>query len=126
MSDQDHQGGFFQGLVLGALIGAGAYYFLTQTKQGEEFKKQIKAKSEETLDNLAELVEDFEAKGVEFRVKAKEIQAQLEEKTKDISKEIAEEAQEKLGHIEQLRERGRKASKKFFVRNGKPLTSQAN
>jgi len=123
MSDRDHQGGFFQGLIMGALIGAGAFYFLTQTKEGEKVRQQLKEKSEEVLDNLGELVEDFEAKGEEFRTRAKEIQTQLEEKTKDVSKEIVEEAQEKLGHIEQLRERGRKASKKFFVRNGKPLTS---
>ena len=123
MSDQDHQGGFFQGLIMGALIGAGAFYFLTQTKEGEKVRQQLKKKGEEALDNLGELVEDFEAKGEEFRTRAKEIQTQLEEKTKDVSKEIVEEAQEKLGHIEQLRERGRKASKKFFVRNGKPLTS---
>ena len=123
MSDQDHQGGFFQGLIMGALIGAGAFYFLTQTKEGEKVRQQLKKKGEEALDNLGELVEDFEAKGEEFRTRAKEIQTQLEEKTKDVSKEIVEEAQEKLGHIEQLRERGRKVSKKFFVRNGKPLTS---
>jgi gas vesicle protein len=123
MSDRDHQGGFFQGLIMGALIGAGAFYFLTQTEEGEKVRQQLKKKGEEALDNLGELVEDFEAKGEEFKTRAKEIQTQLEEKTKDVSKEIVEEAQEKLGHIEQLRERGRVASKKFFVRNGKPLTS---
>jgi len=123
MSDRERHGGFFQGLIMGALIGAGAFYFLTQTEEGEKFKKRLKKKSEETLDNLAELVDDFETKGEEFREKAKEIQAQLEEKIKDTREEVAEEAQEKLGHIEKLRERGRKASKKFFTKNGKPLTS---
>jgi gas vesicle protein len=123
MSDRDHQGGFFQGLIMGALIGAGAFYFFTQTKEGKRIGQQLKKKGEEAFDDLGELIEDFESKGEEFRTKAKEIQSQLEEKTQSVSKEIAEEAQEKLGHIEQLRERGRKASKKFFVRNGKPLTS---
>ncbi len=126
MADRDHNGVFFQGLIMGALLGAGAYYFLTQTKEGEKVKKKLKEKSEEALDNLAELVEDFEEKGEEFKAQAKEIQTKLEEKTKGASKEIAEEAQEKLSHIEQLRNRGRKASNKFFVRNGKSLTSQAN
>jgi histidinol dehydrogenase len=123
MSDRDHQGGFFQGLILGALIGVGAFYFLTQTKEGKRIGQQLRKKGEEALDDLGEMVEDLETKSEEFRIKAKEIQSQLEEKTQGVSKEIAEEAQEKLGHIEQLRERGRTASKKFFIRNGKPLTS---
>lgn len=122
MSDREHSG-FFQGLLMGALLGAGAVYFLTQTKEGEKFKERIKEKSEEALDDLAELVEDFETKGEEFRARAKEIQVKLEEKAKNTKKEVAGEAQEKLTHIEKLRKRGRLASKKFFIRNGKPLTS---
>ncbi len=123
MSKQDRSGGFLQGLIIGALIGAGAFYFLTQTKEGEKVKKRIKKKSEEALDSLTELVEDFEEKGEEFRARAKEIQAKLEEKAKDVKEEVAGEAQEKIGHIEKLRKRGRLASKKFFIRNGRPLTS---
>ena len=124
MSERDNSAsGFFQGLIMGALIGAGAFYFLTQTEEGEKVKKRIKKKSEEALDNLAELVEEFEEKGEEFRARAKEIQVKLEEKAKNVKEEVAEEAQEKLSHIEKLRKRGRLASKTFFTRNGKPLTS---
>ena len=123
MSDRDHNGGFLQGLIMGALIGARAYYFLTETKEGEKVKKRIKKKGEETLDDLADLVEGFEEKGEEFRARAKEIQVKLEEKAKNVKEEVAEEAQEKLSHIEKLRKRGRLASKTFFTRNGKPLTS---
>lgn len=122
MSDRE-RGGFLQGLIMGALIGAGAYYFLTQTKEGKEVKKRIREKSEEALGDLAELVEDFEEKGGEFQEQAKRIQARLEEKAKDVSENVAEEAQEKLTHIEKLRKRGRVASRKFFTKNGKPLTS---
>lgn len=115
-------GGFFQGLLMGALLGAGAYYWLTQTKEGEKVKKQLKKKSEEALDNLGELVEDFEVRGEEFRTKAEEIQAKLEAEVEKATGGEAEEAQEKLTHIEKLRKRGRIASKKF-TKNGKPLTS---
>jgi predicted transcriptional regulator len=108
---------------MGALIGAVAYYFLTQTKEGEKVKKRLKEKSEEALDNLADLIEEFEAKGEEFQKRAKEIQVKLEEKAQDMTEEVAVEAQEKLGHIEKLRKRGQVASKKFFTKNGRPLTS---
>jgi len=123
MSDRDRNGGFFQGLIMGALIGAGAYYFLTQTKEGEKVKKRIKKKGREALDDLADLVEEFEEKGEEFQVQAKRLQAELEKKAKGVKKEVAEEAKEKLTHIDKLRERGRRATKTFFTRNGKPLTS---
>lgn len=123
MGDRDREGGFFQGLIMGALLGAGAYYFLTQTEEGEKVKKRIKKKGKEALDDLADLVEEFEEKGEEFRTQAKKLQAELEEKAKGVKKEVAEEAKEKLTHIDRLRERGRQATKTFFTRNGKPLTS---
>ncbi len=123
MGDRD-RGGFFQGLIIGALLGAGVYYWLTQTKEGEKIKRQLKKKGEEALDNLGELVEDFEVKGEEFRAKAEEIiQAKLEAEVEKATGGEAEKAQKKLTHIERLRKRGRVASKKFFTRNGKPLTS---
>lgn len=123
MSKRDREGGFLQGLIMGAILGAGAYYFLTQTKEGEKVKKKIKKRGEEVLDDLADLVDEFEEKGKEFRIQAKKLQAELERKAKDVKKEVAEEAKEQLTHIDKLRERGRKATKKFFTRNGKPLTS---
>jgi len=123
MSDRDREGGFLQGLVMGAILGAGAYYFLTQTKEGEKVKKRIKKKGEEALDDLADLVDEFEEKGEEFQAQAKKLQAELESKAKGVKKEVAAEAKEKLTHIDKLRERGRQATKTFFTRNGKPLTS---
>lgn len=123
MSDQEQHGGFFQGLIMGALFGAGAFYFLTQTKEGKKLKEKIKENSEDIFDNLGDLVEEFENKGEEFRLKAKNFQDELEKKLKETKGEESEEAKEKLNHIDGLRKRGRLASKKFFVRNGKPLTS---
>lgn len=121
MADRDHNGGFFSGLVLGALVGAGLFYFLTSTEEGEKVKKQLQKKGKLALDNLADLIEEFEEKGEEFKKRAKQIQGELEEKAKDVKEGVAEEAKEQLTHIEELRERGRKASKKFFTRNGKSL-----
>jgi gas vesicle protein len=121
MSDRDHNGGFFSGLVLGALIGAGLFYFLTSTEEGKKVKKQWQEKGENALDNLADLIKEVEDKGKEFEKKAKEIQAELEDKLKDVKEEVAEEAKEQLGHIDKLRERGRQATKRFFTRGGKAL-----
>jgi len=121
MADRDRHGGFLSGLVLGALIGVGLAYFLTSTEEGKKVKKQLKKKGEDTLDNLAEIIEEVEEKGEEFKKKAKEIQLELEKKTGDVREEIAEEAKEQLTNIDSLRERGRKATKKFFTRNGKAI-----
>lgn len=120
MSDHDRNGGFLSGLVLGALVGAGLVYFLTSTEEGKKVKKQWRKKGEIALDNLADLIEEVEEKGEEFKKKAKEIQAELKEKAGDVRQEVAEEAKEQLSHIDKLRERGRKAAK-FFTRNGKSL-----
>lgn len=121
MSDRDRHNGFLSGLVLGVLIGAGLYYFLTSTEEGKKVKKELKKKGEDALDNLADLIEEVEERGEEFKERAKGIQAELEEKAKDVREEVAEEAKEQLTHIDKLRERGRKATKKFFTKNGKSL-----
>lgn len=121
MSERDRDGGFLSGLVLGALIGAGLFYFLTSTEEGKKVKKQLKEKGKDALDNLADLIEEVEEKGEEFKQKAKEIQAELEKKTKDVRKEVVEEAKEQLTHIDKLRERGRRATRRFFTKNGKSL-----
>lgn len=73
------------------------------------------------MDDLSDLIDEIEEKGEEFKKKAKQVQAQLEEKAKSIEGEVVEEAKEQLGHIKQLRERGRQAAR-FFTRNGKPLS----
>jgi len=123
MNRHDYRdGNFFQGLIMGALIGAGLYYFFTSTKEGKELKKKIRQKSEEKLDDLADLVTDLEKKGKKFQTQAKKLQAKLETEAESIEEKVAEEAKEELTHIDKLRQKGRLATQKFFTRNGKPLT----
>lgn len=111
MSDNGHHGeNFLTGLVLGAILGAGFFYFLTSTEEGKKVKKRLAEKSEDVLDSLADLIGEIEEKGEEFKKKAQGIQVELEEKA----------ALPALSQIEKLRERGRRAVK-FFTRNGKPL-----
>jgi len=117
---EERSSSFFRGLILGALIGAGAYYFLTSTEEGKKVKEKLKKQGENALDNLGEIVNELEEKGEEFKEKAKKLQKELEEKSKNVGGEIKEEVEEKLTEIESLRERGRKAARSF-TRNGKPL-----
>lgn len=120
MKDYQERGGsFFKGLVFGALAGAGVYYFLSNTKEGKKLKKQIKEHGDDVLNNLHEVVSEFEEKGREFGEKAKELQAKLEKKVKDGGEEAGS-AKKELSQIEKLQERGRRAVK-IFTRQGKPL-----
>lgn len=121
MSDSDNSlSNLITGLVLGALVGAGFYYFLTQTEEGKKVKRIVKDKGEDLLDELTEIVEDIENKGKQFKERVQVAQSQLEEKVGDIKKEVCEEAKEGLSQIDQLRERGRRAAK-FFLRHGRSL-----
>ena len=95
-------GNFLTGLVLGALAGAGLFYFLTSTKEGKKIKEQIEEKGSDVLDELQDLITDLEEKSLEFKEKAN-------------GAEVA------ISQIEKLRDRGRSAVKSF-IRNGKPLT----
>lgn len=115
MADNHPQeGNFFSGLIVGAVLGAGLFYFLTNTEEGKKVQKQVQKKGEDALDNLKNLVDEVEQKGEEFKEKAQQFQVQLEEKVKDNT-------QEGLSQIERLRDRGRKAVR-LFTRNGKPLS----
>ncbi len=117
MSDCDchRQNNFFSGIVFGALIGAGLFYFLTSTEEGKKIRQQIKRKGEDALDDLKDLAADLEEKGEAFKEKAQAVENQLAEK-------VGEVKEEGLEQIEKLREQGRQAVGKFFTRNGRPLT----
>lgn len=121
MSDfEERDGGFLRGLVFGALVGAGLYYFLTSTEEGKKIKERIKEKGKDTFGELAEAVEELEKKGEFFKKKAEAVRDELEKKVGILKGEEAEEAKSQLSQIEKLRERGRNAAR-FFTRNGKPL-----
>lgn len=121
MSDQE-RGNVLSTLILGVVVGAGLVYFLTSTKEGERVKKDLKKKGKIALDNLADLTEDLRTKGKEFKTKAKKVRTDFEKKAKSFKKEVAADAQEQLAHIDQLRERGRAVSKRFFTRAGRAVS----
>ncbi len=121
MSENDNSlSNLVTGLVLGAIVGAGFYYFLTQTEEGKKVKKVLREKGEDVLDELAGIVEDIEDKGEEFKKKAQTVQNELGQKAESLKEGVVGEVKQGLSQIEELRERGRKAAK-FFLRNGKSL-----
>lgn len=121
MSDSDNSlTSLITGIVLGAVVGAGVYYFLNQTEEGKQVKKTLKEKSKDALDDLAVIVKNVESEGQEFKKRAVAVQNALEEKASSFKENVVEDAKEGLSQIEELRERGRRAAK-FFLRNGKSL-----
>jgi hypothetical protein len=125
MSDfEEKSGSFFRGLIFGILVGAGLYYFLTSTEEGEKLKAKIKERSQDAFGDLAEIIEELEEKGEFFKKKAELVREDLENKVRFLKGEEAVEAKSQLSQIDRLRERGRKAAK-LFTRNGKPLKKTA-
>lgn len=123
MSDNQHTSdSFLTGLVLGALLGAGALYFLTSTEEGKKVKKQLAESSGDVLDNLTDLVDEIEEKGQEFEKKAEEVKGMLEEKVGQTTTVAVEEVRDDLTQIKKLQERGRRAIK-YFLKDGKPLAT---
>ncbi|MCX6725845.1 MAG: YtxH domain-containing protein [Candidatus Shapirobacteria bacterium] len=113
---------FIKGLITGAVIGTGLVWFLNSTDKGKEIKKEIKDKSEDVLDNLSDLVQDFEEKGQEFKEKVIQVKKDFEEKAKDFRQDIIEEGKMGLDRVEELEEKSHKAAQKFFTRKGKSLS----
>lgn len=105
-----HCENFLTGLVLGVILGAGLFYFLTSTEKGKEIEKNLNQKTKTALRDLKDLVEEIEEKGEEFKEKFQQTKAELEEKA----------GQPLLSQMEKLRKRGHRAIK-FFTKNGKSL-----
>ena len=71
---------FLTGIVLGALAGAGLFYFLTSTKEGKKIKDQLVERGDDVLDELQDLMADLEEKSAEFKEKAAAVEEELADK----------------------------------------------
>lgn len=124
MSEEKRSSGFFNGLILGGLIGA-ALVWLNLTEDGKKTKKLLLKKGQKVIDDLPEKVKELEKQGEEFAQKAEEIKQKLEAKARELTPEIKEKLKNSLAHIEKTQERGRQAAatarQRFFTRKGKKL-----
>jgi len=136
----DKKSNFLTGLVAGALVGVGIYYFFTNTDQGRKLGKQIKNKSEDLADDFGDLVKDIEDKSQDFQKKAIRLEKQIKEDVVEKAEDLQEGVVEKLADIKEgigeqishlaeindevvkLQEKGRQAAGKFFSRQGKPIS----
>jgi gas vesicle protein len=99
MSDEGPEGnGFWIGLIVGGLLGAGASYLLGMENK-EEAKKKLLEKGKWLLENFGEIGEEIKEKSLEVKDEAaervSEVRDEIEEKVKDLP-EIAEEAVENV------------------------------
>lgn len=62
-SHSDGDGGFYKGLVFGALIGVGLVWFLG-TKEGKKIKKQLSERSEEFIEKAKESIDEALEEGL--------------------------------------------------------------
>lgn len=123
-----HGGKLLIGLIFGLAAGAAGYYFLNNTERGRQVKREIKKKGELLADNLGDLAEEIEDRGVELKKAALKIEDEIEKKVDQGVDQVKEKVDEQLDHltelqdrVESLRDRGRKAVK-FFTSSGKKLT----
>lgn len=112
--------GFLIGFILGAITGA-AFLFFFGTEKGRRLKKEIQKKGKFSFKSLADLLEEFEEKGIEFKKKAQQITDKLEMKKENAPQAVVKKTEAKLTHIKKLQEQGRKIARRFFKRNGKSL-----
>lgn len=123
----NQKNGLLEGIVLGAIVGIGVYYFLG-TDEGEKLQKTFKKKASPYLDEAADVLEELKDQSTDLLEKAQEVKETLEEKFEDKKEQIEDVVSDKLesslSHIEELQERGREATatirKRFFKNTKKP------
>lgn len=114
MSNRDEGGGFFSGLILGSLLGAGAL-FLFKTKEGRHLKKELLNQGKKVADDLPEAVE-------KWRAESQKLTAWLETAKKEFEKRSASFCEKATREIDEMREQTPSSSRRrFFVRSGKKL-----
>jgi gas vesicle protein len=108
MADENGQGGgflaFFQGLLLGGLIGA-AIGILKAPQSGDETRAMLRARTNEARSELEQSV-------MEARLRAQEIVSDARAKAEEIQKQTQETFNEQRERLEAAAEAGRKAYEK--------------
>jgi len=122
---------FFNGLLLGAAVGAAGYFFFG-TKKGKRVKKALKKGSIKTFEDLKKTAKDLEKKGKKLSKKAAVKKAKFEKKANLTQKKVVAEirqAEKELAlakkKAERLKEKFTKTTtavkKRYFTKKGKSL-----
>lgn len=95
-------GAFFNGVLLGALVGAGAF-FLLGTQEGKKAKEKLLKKGKNVLKELEKAVDDLGEKKEELLERGAEVKQEVQSKVGVLKKQAA------------------KIHKRFFNQKGKTL-----
>lgn len=124
-------GAFFNGVLLGALVSAGAF-FLLGTQEGKKSREKLLKKGknvlkelEEAVDDLGEKKEELLEKGEEVKEKVQDKVGALQKQVKVQEKKIKETLHEVNKDLSQLKKgavhEAAKIHKRFFNQKGKTL-----
>lgn len=124
-------GGFFDGMVLGMVLGA-AGYFIFGTPEGNKVKGEILKELKKQWQDLDIKPETVKQTGEKIVNKAKQLKAQVEENLPVVQEKIQEELQQLEKTTEaarkqadamekQLQQTASRIEKKFFMRKGRSL-----
>lgn len=115
-----HGSSFFNGLALGVVIGAAAF-FLFGTKKGRKVKKRFLEKGSSFLKELEKAEEELKEKKEEIKKQTSKIKEKLAAKKQKLEKKV-EEIKNQAEEIKQeVKQVTAKAGKRFFRKNGRSL-----
>jgi hypothetical protein len=126
----EEKGKFLVGFLLGSLFGI-ILLFLWGTKEGKKIVKLLAEKGELLEEDIEKKISELEEKGEELAIEGESIKKTFVRKAEKIKKKITPEIErkaavtaEKLKQVKLLVEESQKAaSRKYFKKNGKMLTS---
>jgi len=122
---------FFNGLVMGMVAGAAAY-FLLATKKGRRVSKQIMKRAQEGWEEVEETVDKAEKMGEHLSRDVKKLRTKIEKDTVKVQAKATQELQQLQEKVDQAREKAddmqtslrqaaAKIERRFFLRNGRSL-----
>ena len=114
--EQQPSGGFFNGFVLGSLVGA-ALVFLHTTEEGKKIKQEITSRGKNALEDLPTIVKQLEKQGEEFARRTNKVKQELEKKAREFAQSESASSAAPSSNSSSLKTLGQK----FFTRRGKRL-----
>lgn len=115
--NDNKKGGFLTGLMLGALLGGAAYYVFG-TEKGRKLQKDLKKLAKPYLNDLSDIVDQWPVEKEKIIERMEDIKEAIEEKV--------EEGVTSVPRLEELQERSKAITKRFFKNIKKSSNNNAN